>query len=60
MSRYPDHCSCIQSGGDGRIILAFSDMTIPWKCPHQQECQHLRNMAARLSKDAAAGGGEMK
>jgi hypothetical protein len=37
--------AAIQSGGDGRIILMFSDCVIPWKCPDAMKCQHLRNMA---------------
>jgi hypothetical protein len=38
-------CSCIRSGGNGRIILNFSDGAIPWKCPDANKCRHLENMA---------------
>lgn len=44
MTHYPRNCQCIRDGGRGEIILVFSDQTIPWKCPRQNECQHLKNM----------------
>jgi hypothetical protein len=48
-------CSCIQSGGNGQIILTFSDGIVPWRCPETGKCRLLRYRAEQAERKRAVG-----